>query len=219
MRALPVRPLCSAVLILGIGTTWGLAVEHTTTGGADEPGKKEQPAKQPAKPEKPDKPEKPAQKKIVFQAAGLPWKDVFQWLAKETGKPIISSAYKPTGSFTIDVPKGAAYTLPETIDLVNEALIDQKYILIQKERSFTLVPADEKVPAELVPQIDVKDLDKRGETEIVRTTLELRSLDAEVMQEQVKRMMGKFSEVAAIPAANQLVLTDTVGSIKRVITT
>src|SRR5215469_9909400 len=104
MRALPVRPLlCSAVLLLGIGTTWGLAVEHTRTDGADQPGKKEQPAKPPTKPDKPDKPdkaEKPAQKKIVFQAAGLPWKDVFQWLAKETGKPIISSTYKPTGSFT-----------------------------------------------------------------------------------------------------------------------
>ena len=48
-------------------------------------------------------------------------------------------------------------------------------------------------------------------------TVPLKSLKAEDVEEQVKRMMGKFSEVAAIPSANLLVLTDTVGSIKRVL--
>src|SRR5262249_46686195 len=126
----------------GAGALCGGAVDSAGAARADERdkpadmGKAGQPAKAPPKAD---------MKKIKFNARGEPWPKVFDWLAKETGKPVITN-YKVTGSFTVHVPEGAAYSLPDTVDLINEALIDQKYILIQRDRSFTLVPADEKVP-------------------------------------------------------------------------
>ena len=154
--------------------------------------------------------------RISFNSGAESWSAVFQRLGRQTGKPVISP-YKLPGTFAVRPPAKASYTLPEAIDCINEALIDQKYILIQRLRSFTLVPTDEKIDPSLVPQIEIKNLPQYGETEIVRLAVPLKGLNADEMQEQVKRMMGKFSEVAAIPAANQLVLTDTVGSLKRVL--
>src|SRR5439155_24393724 len=123
------------------------------------------------------------------------------------------------GSMTIHVPENAAYTLPETIDLLNEALLDQNYILIQRERTFTLVPADQKVRPELVQDVTVEELANRGKTEIVRITVRLKSLVAEDVQGQVKRMLSPFGEVVGFPTSNALVLTDTVAALQQVLKT
>jgi hypothetical protein len=159
-------------------------------------------------------PAKPETRKFKFNVRGAPWEVVFQWLARETGKPLISQ-YKPPGTMSVHIPEGAVYTLPETIDLINEALADQKYILIQRERSFTLVPTDDRI--DIAPRIPVEDLDKRGNTEIVSIILPLKNFRAEEVATDVKRLLSKFGEVAALTAFNKLMIQDTVGNLKQIV--
>src|SRR5262249_6385256 len=154
-----------------------------------------------------------------FNARGLPWPDVFTWLTKETGKPVISN-YKVNGTFTVHVPENAEYTLAETIDLINEALLEQNYVLLQREKTFTVWPADKKLPSDYIRRVGVEKLANLRKTEVVEIVVTLKALDAEKFQGTVKRMLGvNFGEVVAIEGVNQLVIQETVNRLEQVLRT
>src|SRR2546421_552355 len=117
----------------------------------------------------------------------MPWGNVFEWLTDQTGLPVVTN-HKPTGSFDFYSPK-VKYTLPQVLDLMNEALLIQKYILIRREASFVLVPADEKIDPILVPRIGLDDLDQRGKTEIVSVILPLQTMNVEDTAPEIKKLM------------------------------
>jgi type II secretory pathway component GspD/PulD (secretin) len=166
------------------------------------------------------KEEKKPEKLISFSMSEKPWGSVFTWLTEQTGKPLITN-YKPTGSFTFISPPKKKYTIPEIIDIINDGLIansaTQKYYLINRERSFTIVPADEKIdPSNLDSLKSPEELTSRGRTELVRVTFPLKTLVAEDVAPEVKKMMGPFGDVVAMNTANQLILQDTVANLLRI---
>ena len=158
-------------------------------------------------------------KKVAFAFDSKPWAGVFEWMTNQTDLPIITT-YKPSGTFTFQGPAGKLYTIPEVIDIINEALLanseTQKFYLIRRERSFTLVPADEKIDPSILPRINLDELDGRGNTEMVSIVLPLTSLVAEDVAPEIKKMMGPFGEVVPMTRANQLILQDTVANLKRI---
>lgn len=158
--------------------------------------------------------------KIEFSMDGKPWKDVFTWLTEVTKKPIITVTI-PSGSLSFRSPPGARYTIPEVIDIINFGLLansdTQKYYLLHGEQAFTLIPASEKPDPQLLPHVDVKDLDKRGNSELVRIHMPLKGIVATNIAPEIDKMMGPFGEVIAFEQVNQLTLTDTVGNLKRIV--
>lgn len=62
-----------------------------------------------------------AGKLVSFQMRDKPWKNVLEWLSSETGLPIITTA-TPTGTFSFYGNLNRKYTIPEVIDILNEAL-------------------------------------------------------------------------------------------------
>ena len=177
----------------------------------------EQPKKgatvEPAKPAE----KKPPEKMISFEMRDKPWGQVLEWFSDQSSLPFIGNI-KPTGTFTFIAPRGAPkqYTIPQIIDILNEALLNQKYVLIRRTASFTLMPADEKIDPAILPRIAIEDLEQRGNTELVSVVLPLTSLVAEDVAPEVKKMMGPFGDVVAMAKANQLVMQDTAGNLKRV---
>jgi type II secretion system protein D len=169
----------------------------------------------------PEKKEASTEKRIAFAMDGKPWEAVFKWLTNETGKDVVY-INKPTGTFSFIGRDKKTYTLPEVIDIINGGLLSasqtQKYYLINGERVFTVVPADEKIDPILLPQLTPRQLADHGDTEIVRLILPLTSLNAEDMAPRLGAIMGPFHEAVAMPG-NRLVLQDTVGNIRRVMDT
>src|SRR5438094_2118219 len=52
---------------------------------------------------------------IEFRMEKKPWSEVFDWLSRRTGMPVITT-FKLTGSFTFVGPPGARYTAPEIFE-------------------------------------------------------------------------------------------------------
>ena len=104
---------------------------------ANPPAVNGQPAAQPAK--------AAPEKTVSFAFEDKPWNQVIDWFAKESGLVFISTA-KPTGSVTIKTDPTRKYTIREVVDLLNEALSQQKYVLIRRSQSFTVWPACEEPP-------------------------------------------------------------------------
>jgi type II secretory pathway component GspD/PulD (secretin) len=166
---------------------------------------------------KPETTAKEPEKTITFQMRNKPWNEVLEWLADQTGIPV-STDYHPTGTFTFIAPKAGSqrYTIPQVIDIINEQLTSQKYVLIRRSQTFTIVPADVKIDPSILPRVLPEELEKRGNTELVSVVLPLNSLVAEDIAPEVKQMKGPFGEVVALTKANQLLLQDTVGNLKRI---
>jgi type II secretion system protein D len=176
-------------------------------------------------PEKKDKAEpkaekaRPAPKTYEFNMSKKPWKDVLRWLADEMGVPFIGTI-TPTGTLNYLSPKGKTkFTLSEIMDLLNEALVEQKYLIIRRSASFTIVPSDEKIDPALLPRLTLDELSTRGDSELVSVVMPLKSLVAEDYRAEVKQMMGPFGEAVALAEANQLLLQDTVRNLKRIYST
>jgi hypothetical protein len=160
-----------------------------------------------------------ARRQVTFSMSEKPWSSVFAWLSEQTGKPVIVSS-KPTGSFSFNSPDGRKYTVPEVVDIINQALLSaektNKYYLINGEKAFTLIPADEKIDISLLPRITPDQLDEHALSEVVVMSVWLRSAVAEDLAGELKPLLGPFGRATAVKASNQLVLQDTVGNLKRI---
>jgi type II secretion system protein D len=184
-------------------------------------GRTADPQKQAADTSKPAKDEW-AGKTVKFDMRDKPWGQVLEWLADLTGVPVILiKDNKPTGTFTYIAPKNGPkeYTIPQVIDILNQSLEGQNYLLIRRSASFTIVRSDQKIDPAMVPRISIDDLKQHGDTEYASVVLPLKALMAEDEVKEVDKMMGPFGTAVAMTEANQLVLQDTVGNLKRVIKT
>src|SRR5262249_30175323 len=150
---------------------------------------------------KPDTP-RPEEKRYEFEMREQPWDKVLEWYARSTGLAYVGTG-KPAGTFTFVPPRPRqTYTLGEITDVLNEALLAQKYLLARRTASFTLLPADEKVDPALVPRVGAGDLEKRGRTELVSVVLPLTAARAVEVGADVRKMLGPFGAVVVLEKAN-----------------
>src|SRR5262245_26707037 len=102
------------------------------------------------------------EKRITFSMGKMPWQGdhgVLTWLSDQLGIPLVGKEF-PTGTFNFSPPvvNGVAqtYTLPEVVDLINQQLQREKWILIRYKDHFTVVPSEAELPN--FPRVDLDDL-------------------------------------------------------------
>lgn len=175
------------------------------------------PVAQPATPAQPPAaaPTQAPVKTVSFMFEDKPWSQVLDWFAKESDLVLITTI-KPTGSVTIKTDPGRKYTIPEVVDVLNEALAQQKYVLIRRSRSFSIWPADEKLDPSLVQRITLDEIKDKGDTEIVSVTVPLKTLNADDIVPYVQKLKGTFGEVNPF-GSNSIILQDTAKNIRRIV--
>ncbi len=113
----------------------------------------------------------PKEKRYSFAFKKQTWGNVFQWLAEQTDLPVICTSV-PTGTFSFTPPAGKTYTFSEIIDIINDGLLDnlenQTWLFVRRERSFTVIPGDQKIDPAMMRLVKLEDLAFLGRTEIVR---------------------------------------------------
>lgn len=152
---------------------------------------------------------------ISFNFDKMQWDEVLDWYSKESGLTLITTV-KPTGSLAFKPAKDKKFTMGEVTDLLNEALTQQKFILIRRNMTFFIHPADEKIDPTMVPRITLEELPKRGRTEIVEVILPIKGMVVADAQEELKRLLTPFGSMVPLEKSNSLLLRDTVGNIVRI---
>src|SRR5262249_11948173 len=142
---------------------------------------------------------------------------VIEWFSDQSELNLVGRA--PTGTFTFVGRQGQSYTLTQIVDILNEGLLRARppWLLIRGSRSFTIVPADEKVDPELVPRVAIDELDKHGITELVSVKVPLKLTKADHSATVIKRITGAFGYVQVDETTNSLIVQDTIGNLKRII--
>ena len=152
-------------------------------------------------------------RKMSFQFRFAPWEMVLTKFAQEAGLTLEMNEV-PTGTFNY-VDSGT-YTPTEALDILNGALLPKGFILVRRDR-FLVVAASTNIPPNLIPQISVAELAKRGRNEILTVVIPLESsLDAKVAAEDVKELLGPQGKVVPLTKVNRLLVTDIGSNLKRI---
>ena len=164
--------------------------------------------------------QKPENATYHFEMRNKPWKDVIEWLADKVNMPF-TGINLPTGTFTFIPPKGAMYTVPQIIDIINEGMLSheatQKYILVRRTTMFTIVPASDKIDPYLVPEVSQEELERRGNTEVVRVRVSLKKQDVTTAAREYQQLMSSFGTLVALTDSNQLSLQDAAGNLRTIL--
>ena len=157
------------------------------------------------------------EKTVSVNFSAQDWQTVLDWYGKETGLILVTTV-RPTGSVTI-VPPGASrkFTLGEVTDLLNEAMIPQKFMIIRRQASFYIQPADEKIDSTLLQRVEHSDLARRGKTEIVVCNVgPFKAISASDVMNDVNQMLTPFGKAVLLTNANAIQVMDTAGNISRI---
>jgi type II secretory pathway component GspD/PulD (secretin) len=124
---------------------------------------------------------------------------------------------KPTGAVTLTPGKDKKFTLAEVTDLLNEVLIQNKMLLVRREKTFTIIPADEKPDPSLFLRVVLEGVPDRGKTELIEVVITLpKEQPVKEYAEEIKKMLGPFGELQTITARNAVLVRDTAGNIQRI---
>jgi general secretion pathway protein D len=184
-------------------------------------------AQQGGDPDKKDagKPKETPLRTYTFEFANAPWSEVLSWLSDVTGQAVVT-VIRPPGTFTFIPPKVAPgskdskkYTVPEIIDVLNEALLVPKFMIVRRTTTIGVYAADEPLDPSLFRTVSLQELTgpELAKTEMVRLIYNLKWLIAENFAGSVKKMMGPFSQVVPIEEANKLILIDSVVNLRTVV--
>ncbi len=152
-------------------------------------------------------------KMFSFNVKDVPWSEVFDAYSKFSGLALVT-AVKPTGTYTC-TPGDRKFTLNEITDLINEGLMQQKLILVRGKFTFFIHPADEKLDAKMIHQIELNDLGNYGRTEFVQTTIPLRALDAADVKDEIRKLLTPFG-VIVFAKGDRIIICDTAGNVARI---
>ncbi|HYH68266.1 MAG TPA: hypothetical protein VD866_26470, partial [Urbifossiella sp.] len=157
------------------------------------------------------------EKTVSISFTAQDWQTVLDWYGKETGLILVTTV-RPTGSVTI-VPPGPSrkFTLGEVTDLLNEAMIPQKFMIIRRQASFYIQPADEKIDPTLLQRVEHSELARRGKTEIVLCNVgPFKGISASDVMNDVNQMLTPFGKAVLLSNANAIQVMDTAGNISRI---
>ena len=158
-------------------------------------------------------------RKIAFSMNDKPWREVIDWMVDQTGLVFISVQPRLPVHSNLSAQRGRPirFQRSSTSSTKGSSNIDTR--LIRRDASFSVISADQPLDGNLVARVTVDRLEKRGKTEIVQILVTLKVMNADEFAPEVKKQLGPFGSVVAFTAANQLLIQDSAGNLRRLMKT
>ena len=163
-----------------------------------------EPAGEPADAEEP---------RLRFNFRFQPWADVLNYIAEQAGLSLVLDA-PPPGTFNYTDTN--TYTIPEALDLINGVLSAKNYTLLRRERMLMLVDLEQGIPENLVPQIDIDELDDRGRFELVSVLFPIGKRNPQEVAAEIEPLLGEHGKSAVLEKTRQVLVTETAGKMRAI---
>ncbi len=166
----------------------------------------------------PELPEKKAKGdgRLQFSFDGARWREVIQWLADQNDLALFVDDL-PTGSFTYSDPN--FFTHQQAMDRVNLFLLPQGYTLVRSGDLLSVInlgdPRSVQQLNSLAKLVKVDELQTLENHEVVKCFFPLGELSVEDALEELSAL-NLMTTPASFERTNQLLITDTAGSLKNV---
>ncbi|MCI0334977.1 MAG: hypothetical protein L0228_17355 [Planctomycetes bacterium] len=151
--------------------------------------------------------------KLTFNFRYQPWQDVLDWFADQAGLSLLLES-PPPGTFNYRDTR--SYTPAEALDVLNGVLLTKGYTLVRRGRMLVLVNLEDGVPPNLVPDVPLEELDKRGEYELIRVLFPVWNMTPDQAAEEVQPILGPQGKVVTLPQARQIQVTETAGRLRTI---
>ena len=151
---------------------------------------------------------------MSFTFRDAPWEDVLRLIADFAGSNLDLEAVPP-GTFSYRDPN--EYTAAEAVDVLNGFLLQRGYVLVRRDNFLISVNIDRGIPPNLVPDVSLEELPNRGTNELVRVIVPLKTGSAADVVGEAESLLGPQGTVSALTSANALVVRDTGGNVRRVV--
>lgn len=145
---------------------------------------------------------------LVFNFYQQPWKDVMEWFADEADLSLQMDD-PPQGTFSYRDSK--SYTPVQALDLINSVLLRKGYTMVQHGRMLFVLNREGEIPPELVPLVDVADLDDLGTFSQVKVLYQLTKMSTEDAETELTPLLGPGQSLRVLPRSRQVLVTETVG--------
>lgn len=151
-------------------------------------------------------------KPITFNFKDAPFDQVFDFLSRESGVPVIREAEAPKAPVTFI--SGAEYSLDESLDIVNR-LLWMHGLQLRREENFLLLAKLEDMRARS-RQFAGQLPESVGGADVVTLVVPLNNSTSNAMQERLKDLVTKnLGAITAMPQQNALVIVDTAANVRR----
>ena len=151
------------------------------------------------------------QRSLRFNFRFQLWKDVLEWFAEEADLSLVMNN-PPPGTFNYSDPK--QYTPEEAIDVLNSVLLTHGFTLIRRDKMLIVQDLSQGIPDGLIPVVDVKDLDQRGDFELVTVRIPLGKREDAAVLAEITPIKGAHGQIVPLPTTRQLLITDTARNVK-----
>ena len=153
--------------------------------------------------------------KLRFNFRFAPWKTVLVWFADQADLSLVANDF-PNGTFNYK-NNSRSFTPTEALDLINSQLLLKNYTLVQRGKQLTLINLENgPVPKILVPEVSLKDLDSKGDFELIRVLFSLKKFTPEEAEAEISRLLGRHGEVVVLAKSRQIQVTEVAGRLRTI---
>ncbi|MHC4129793.1 MAG: secretin N-terminal domain-containing protein, partial [Planctomycetota bacterium] len=152
---------------------------------------------------------------IRFNFKGATFDQVIDFFSRSTGLPVVREADVPQG--TLDYMAPEAYTLDEALDILN-IILQAKGVALRVSDDMLYLQKLEDMQREDIP-VFVGELPAQvGDNEIITVVRPLNIALAKPLAEKLAFMVATYGSVTAMEQQNSLVITETAGQVRRILT-
>ncbi|MFO0976947.1 MAG: secretin N-terminal domain-containing protein [Planctomycetaceae bacterium] len=148
----------------------------------------------------------------TFNFQQAPWTTVIRSFCDSSGYSLQLIA-EPVGTFSYYDSR--SYNTTEAIDVFNDHLMVNGFILVREGRRLTLTNATSEIPGNLIPFVTIHQLDGLGRNELASVAIPLKNTDTAQAVEEIRQLQSSIGQVKALTNSGRVIVTDTGSYLRR----
>lgn len=147
-----------------------------------------------------------------FNFQNAPWSVVIRNFAKQNGMAL-QMLTEPTGTLTFVDER--PYPASEALDLLNDYLLAEGFLLIRNGNKLTAVTAGGPIQEGIVPFVPMRNIEILGRNELASVAIPIRATDAAMVMNEVQSLLSRVGRAQVVSNSSRLVITDTGAYLRR----
>jgi type II secretory pathway component GspD/PulD (secretin) len=148
-----------------------------------------------------------------FNFQDAPWPVVIRNLSKQFG---FSIDFVETPSSTLTYFDSNSYTVDAALDILNDHLLKEGFIIIRNEQNLTVINASNQIPDNLIPFVGIHDLVRLGRNEVATVAFPVRNTDPNMAVVEVEQLISPLGRVKPLSDSSRVIVTDTGSYLRRI---
>jgi type II secretory pathway component GspD/PulD (secretin) len=137
---------------------------------------------------------------------------VIRNLAKQFGWSV---NFIETPSVTFSYFDENTYTADEALDVLNDHLLQEGFIIIRDAKNISVISATDQIPDSLIPFVSIHDIRNLGRNELASVAFPSRNTDPALAVQEMKQLVSPLGQVKPLTNSGRIIITDTGNYLRR----